>query len=69
MLATSPNVIPLSGFGSVTNVPRLPQGFTDTFKSYSLDTGNIRLHAVIGGEGDPLLLHCGWPQSWSHGAI
>lgn len=36
----------------------------DTFKSYRVDTGKVRLHAVIGGEGEPLLLHCGWPQCW-----
>lgn len=53
-----------SGFGSVTNVPRLPDGFTDIFASHRVDTGKISLHAVIGGSGEPLLLHCGWPQNW-----
>ncbi len=61
-LATSQKVSFLSGFGSVTDVPRLPDGFADTFQSYSVDTGNVRLHAVIGGSGEPLLLHIGWPQ-------
>ncbi|MCK5750101.1 alpha/beta fold hydrolase [Marinicaulis aureus] len=63
-LATSQKVSFLSGFGSVTDVPRLPDGFADTFQSYSVDTGNVRLHAVIGGSGEPLLLHIGWPQCW-----
>lgn len=60
----SDRVSPVSGFGSVSNVPRLPDGFANTFKSYRVDTGRIGLHAVIGGEGEPLLLHAGWPQNW-----
>lgn len=58
------DVRPISGFGSVTNVPRLPDGFTETFRSYHVNTGPLRLHAVIGGTGEPLLLHAGWPQNW-----
>lgn len=34
------------------------------FKSYMIDTGEVELHAVIGGSGEPLLLHAGWPQNW-----
>lgn len=64
MSVASGRVTPMSGFGSVTDVPKLPDGFTDTFTSYRVDTGKIRLHAVIGGSGEPLLLHCGWPQNW-----
>ncbi|EME00458.1 MULTISPECIES: alpha/beta hydrolase [Pseudomonadota] len=64
MASASPRIMPLSGFGSVSNVPRLPEGFANVFQSHSVDTGKLRLHAVIGGEGEPLLLHCGWPQSW-----
>ncbi|MDF0715329.1 alpha/beta hydrolase [Muricauda sp. 334s03] len=29
-----------------------------------VDTGDIKIHAVIGGKGEPLLLHAGWPQNW-----
>jgi pimeloyl-ACP methyl ester carboxylesterase len=29
-----------------------------------VDIGDVRLHAVIGGEGPPLLLVHGWPQTW-----
>jgi hypothetical protein len=46
---------------SVSGAPNLPEGFTDTFTSQSVDTGEVRLHAVIGGEGPPLLLVHGWP--------
>jgi pimeloyl-ACP methyl ester carboxylesterase len=50
--------------GSVSRAPRLPAGFTDTFTSYLVDTGRVRLHAVVGGAGPPLLLVPGWPQNW-----
>jgi pimeloyl-ACP methyl ester carboxylesterase len=52
------------GPGSVSGAPILPAGFTDTFTSRSIDTGTLRLHAVIGGDGPPLLLVHGWPQTW-----
>jgi len=52
------------GPGSVSGAPNLPSGFTDTFASHDVDTGDVRLHAVIGGEGPPLLLIHGWPGSW-----
>jgi pimeloyl-ACP methyl ester carboxylesterase len=52
------------GPGSVSGAPNLPAGFTDTFTSRYVDTGELRLHAVTGGEGPPLLLVHGWPQFW-----
>ena len=52
------------GPGSVSGAPNLPAGFTDTFTSRYIDTGELRLHAVIGGEGPPLLLVHGWPETW-----
>jgi pimeloyl-ACP methyl ester carboxylesterase len=52
------------GPGSVSGAPNLPDGFTDTFTSRYVDAGDVRLHAVIGGEGPPLLLIHGWPQTW-----
>ncbi|MFI6588311.1 alpha/beta fold hydrolase [Embleya sp. NPDC050493] len=52
------------GLGSVSRVPDLPTGFTDTFTSRYVDTGELRLHAVTGGEGPALLLVAGWPQTW-----
>jgi hypothetical protein len=50
--------------GSVMRAPNLPAGFTDTFASVYVDTGEVRLHAVVGGDGTPLLLVHGWPQTW-----
>jgi pimeloyl-ACP methyl ester carboxylesterase len=29
-----------------------------------VDAGAGRLHAVVGGDGPPVLLICGWPQTW-----
>jgi pimeloyl-ACP methyl ester carboxylesterase len=54
------------GPGSVSGAPNLPAGFTDTFTSRYIETGAIglRQHAVIGGDGPPLLLVHGWPQTW-----
>ena len=52
------------GPGSVSGAPNLPAGFTDKFTSRYVDTGELRLHAVTGGDGPPLLLVHGWPQTW-----
>jgi pimeloyl-ACP methyl ester carboxylesterase len=52
------------GPGSVSGAPQLPDGFADTFTSRYVDIGALRLHAVIGGDGPPLLLVHGWPQTW-----
>src|SRR4051794_31439480 len=49
---------------SVSGAPNLPAGFTDMFTSRYIDTGEVRLHAVIGGDGPPLLLVHGWPETW-----
>jgi pimeloyl-ACP methyl ester carboxylesterase len=53
-----------TGVASVTGAPNLPAGFADTFTSQYIDTGDVRLHAVIGGDGPPLLLVHGWPETW-----
>jgi pimeloyl-ACP methyl ester carboxylesterase len=52
------------GPGSVSEAPHLPDGFADTFTSRYVDVGDVRLHAVIGGDGPPLLLVHGWPETW-----
>lgn len=52
------------GPGAVSGATGLPPGFTDTFTSRYVDIGELRLHAVVGGEGPPLLLIHGWPESW-----
>jgi pimeloyl-ACP methyl ester carboxylesterase len=53
-----------TGAGSVLGAPHLPAGFSKTFTSRYVDANGVRLHAVIGGEGRPLLLVHGWPQTW-----
>ena len=52
------------GPGSVSGAPHLPAGFTGTFTSRYIDTGDLRQHVVTGGGGPPLLLVHGWPQTW-----
>jgi pimeloyl-ACP methyl ester carboxylesterase len=52
------------GQGSVSGAPNLPERFADTFTSRLVDIGGLRLHAVVGGEGPPLLLIHGWPETW-----
>jgi pimeloyl-ACP methyl ester carboxylesterase len=59
----SPSPIPEDP-GSVSRAPHLPEGFADTFTSRYVDSGELTLHAVIGGEGPPLLLVHGWPETW-----
>jgi len=54
----------LSGFGSVSGVPKLPGGFREVFQSYRVEANGIGLHAVIGGQGPALLLLGGWPENW-----
>jgi pimeloyl-ACP methyl ester carboxylesterase len=62
--ATSTRAPTPTGPGSVSGAPNLPPGFTKTFKSRYVDANGLRMHAVIGGEGPPLLLIHGWPQTW-----
>jgi pimeloyl-ACP methyl ester carboxylesterase len=52
------------GRGSVSGAPNLPAGFADTFTSRYVDTGELRQHVVTGGDGPPLLLVHGWPETW-----
>src|SRR5262245_29565058 len=53
-----------TGPGSVAGAPNLPAGFENTFASRYVNANGVRLHAVVGGKGRPLLLVHGWPQSW-----
>src|SRR5580765_2548258 len=62
-MSSSAAAIP-EGPGSVSGAPNLPAGFTDTFTSRYVDTSGLRQHAVIGGDGPPLLLVHGWPENW-----
>jgi pimeloyl-ACP methyl ester carboxylesterase len=53
-----------NGRGTAAGAPNLPAGFADQFSSRYVNVGNVRLHAVVGGEGPPLLLVHGWPETW-----
>jgi pimeloyl-ACP methyl ester carboxylesterase len=64
MSTTVPKQAIPTGPGSVSGAPNLPDGFTDTFTSRYVDANGVRLHAVVGGTGPPLLLIHGWPGSW-----
>jgi pimeloyl-ACP methyl ester carboxylesterase len=46
--------------GTASVAPPLPAGF----RSENTRTNGINLHYVIGGQGEPLLLLHGWPQTW-----
>ena len=50
MSAASTQLPPAEGRGSVSHAPHLPDGFTDTFTSRYIETGDLRPHAVIGGD-------------------
>src|SRR5262245_62316718 len=66
-LATAAEASPggdLTGPGSALGAPNLPAGFARTFASRYVDANGVRLHAVVGGEGRPLLLIHGWPETW-----
>ena len=62
----SPTTTPTAptGPGSAAGTPGVPDGFTDVFTSRWVDLDDLRLHAVVGGDGPPLLLLAGWPQTW-----
>src|SRR5579859_4355864 len=64
MSSSSTSLPTPEGPGSVSGAPHLPAGFTGTFTSRYVDAGDLRLHAVTGGDGPPLLLVHGWPQTW-----
>jgi pimeloyl-ACP methyl ester carboxylesterase len=52
------------GQGRPPRPPGLPAGFGKTFRSRFIKANGIRQHAVIGGDGPPLLLVHGWPETW-----
>ena len=45
-------------------LPQLSEEFYATFRSVFITANELRLHAVVGGAGPPLLLLAGWPQTW-----
>src|SRR5215210_7040940 len=64
MSSSSTHLPTPEGPGSVSGAPNLPAGFADTFTSRFINAGGLRQHAVIGGDGPPLLLVHGWPENW-----
>ena len=64
MSSSSTHLPTPEGPGSVSGAPNLPAGFTDTFTSRYIAAGGLRQHVVTGGDGPPLLLVHGWPQTW-----
>jgi hypothetical protein len=50
MSAASTQLPPAEGRGSVSHAPHLPEGFNDTFINRYIETGELRLHADIGGD-------------------
>lgn len=53
-----------AGPGTAAGSPGVPYDFAETFTSHLVDAAGVRLHAVTGGDGPPLLLLPGWPQTW-----
>lgn len=47
---------------TVSDVPHLPAGFTETFTSDTVKANGLALHAVVVGDGPPLLPLPAWPQ-------
>jgi pimeloyl-ACP methyl ester carboxylesterase len=61
-LAQSPAPVPAAEVADVSDaalVRNLP-GFTDNYATVN----GVRLHYVAGGEGSPVLLLPGWPETW-----
>src|SRR5262245_383135 len=52
------------GPGSAAGAPNRARGFVEVFSSRYVEANGLRLHAVIGGAGPPLLMVHGWPQTW-----
>lgn len=63
-MTTTTTEDPPTGFGSVSGVPDLPAGFVERFQSRYVVVDGVRLHAVTGGSGRPVVLVGGWPQFW-----
>jgi len=53
-----------NGLRPVSGALGLPSGFWQTFSSEYVNAGGLVQHVVIGGNGPPLLLVHGWPQTW-----
>jgi pimeloyl-ACP methyl ester carboxylesterase len=63
VIADTPEMIAADRLAVVQ--PFDPKTFYSRFEHRRLRTPAGEVHAVVGGEGPPLLLH-GWPATWSH---
>ncbi|HZR48173.1 MAG TPA: alpha/beta hydrolase [Streptosporangiaceae bacterium] len=58
----------LAATGDVQSQPpsdaELARSLPGDFRSETAQAGSVRLHYVAGGQGDPLFLLHGWPQTW-----
>lgn len=59
--ASTPLVSAPDGYDSATRDDAV---FNASFRHEFLQVDDILMHAVIGGEGPPLVLLHGWPQTW-----
>src|ERR1700755_3414540 len=64
MSSVSTHLPTASDPGSVSRAPTLPDGLVDQFQRRFVDLGALQPRAVVGGDGPPLLLVHGWPQTW-----
>ncbi len=73
--AVAGNALPLATLAQETTpgpgeaVPSVARSFDQaafdaTFSHYTIVANGVRLHYVIGGQGNPLVLLHGWPHTW-----
>lgn len=66
----SDNATPSTRFGTATPPYAVPRRSKTSIQKHDLKHGlvpvaeGVRLHYVVAGEGEPVLLIPGWPQSW-----
>ena len=66
-LATAPIpavAAPAAGQATVLSDEALAHSLLGGFVSASMKVNGVRLHYVIGGQGEPLILLPGWPETW-----
>ncbi|MFE3187772.1 alpha/beta fold hydrolase [Nocardia sp. NPDC059240] len=51
-------------FSMPTSNAELAQSLPGNFQSHHVEVNGVVLHYVAGGEGEPLVLLPGWPQTW-----
>lgn len=51
-------------YGSFDAATRDNEAFNRTFRHECVGVRDVRMHYVVGGQGEPLVLLHGWPQTW-----